>query len=194
MSRRNLVSTFAAALVLALAATAPGCGDSGKGDQASSTQETQKTTTQASGKPVPRSLDTVESGAEDTIDFARARNRRKVISTTRKLRRAAGGPAAADLRKAGVPADTIASLQDQTRLVSSLARTAGFLRLSLGANQVSALMPQLFAYYADPIPPEVLKLDYLDREAQLRSRAGDEASVGAAVNDLSSTWTPSGRR
>ena len=35
----------------------------------------------------------------------------------------------------------------------------------------------------------MLKLDYLDREAQLRSRAGDEASVGAAVNDLSSTWT-----
>ena len=49
-------------------------------------------------------------------------------------------------------------------------------------------MPELTPY-AGPVPPEVLKLDYLDREVQLRSLAGDQASVLAAVNTLSSTWT-----
>jgi hypothetical protein len=189
VSRRNLASIIFAALALGLAANAFGCGGSNESDKTTSTKETEKTTTQATQEPVPRSLNTVESAAEDTIDFAHAGNRAKVVATARKLRRAAAGPASADLRKAGVPADTITALQDRARLVSSLARTADFLRLSLGANQVSALMPELFAHYATTIPPAVQRLDYVDREAQLRSRAGDETSVGAAVEDLSSTWT-----
>jgi hypothetical protein len=192
VSRRNLVSIVFAALALGVGATALGCGDSNQSDKVASTQGTQKTTTQTTQTtqgPVPRSLNTVESAAEDTIDFAHAGDRAKVIATARKLQRAAAGRASADLRKAGVPADTITALQDRARLVSSLSRTSGFLRLSLGANQVSALMPEFFAHYASPIPPAVQSLDYLDREAQLRSRAGDETSVAAAVDDLSSTWT-----
>jgi hypothetical protein len=193
VSRKNLVSTIAAAAVLGLTGTALGCGGSDDGDKATSTQgaesRTQTETQEQETKgPIPPSLNTVESAAEDTIDFAHARNRAKVIATTRKLQRTAAGRASADLRKAGVPADTITALQDRARLVSSLARTAGFLRLSLGANQVSALMPELFAHYSTPIPPAVQRLDYVDREAQLRSRAGDETSVSAAVDDLVATW------
>jgi len=193
VSRKNLASTIAASVALGLAATAVGCGGSEDGDKTTSTRGAERSTTQTDTKAetkgsVPRSLNTVESAAEDTIDFAHARNRTKVIATTRKLQRTAAGRASADLRKAGVPADTITALQDRARLVSSLGRTAGFLRLSLGANQVSALMPELFAHYSSPIPPAVQRLDYVDREAQLRSRAGDETSVAAAVDDLAATW------
>jgi hypothetical protein len=200
VSRRNLVSAIAASAVLGLTGTALGCGGSDDGDKTTSTQGAESTTPtqetktnterqeQEAKRPIPPSLNTVESAAEDTIDFAHAGNRAKVIATARKLQRTAAGRASADLRKAGVPTDTIRALQDRARLVSSLARTAGFLRLSLGANQVSALMPELFAHYSTPIPPAVQRLDYVDREAQLRSRAGDETSVSAAVDDLVATW------
>ena len=50
-------------------------------------------------------------------------------------------------------------------------------------------MPGFYARYEDPVPPDVLKLDYLDREAQLRSLAGDRTSVRTAVDELSTTWT-----
>ena len=171
---------LATALVIVLAAAASGCGDS-NGDGS-------ETSTQSNKQAVPASLGTVESGAEDTIDLARRRDRAAVVTTSRELREAARGAAAADLRAADVPADRIAALQDRARLVAALARGAGFLRISLAANQVSALMPDLYAHYADPVPPDVLKLDYLDREAQLRSLAGDRRSVRAAVRELSSTW------
>jgi hypothetical protein len=169
-----------------------GCGDSN--DSATSTTQTSSTQTtqtapKATKRPVPAVLTTVESGAEDTIDFANARNRAKVVATARKLRRVAEGNAAATLRRAGVPEDVIAALKDRAQAVDALASRAGFLRIALGANQVSALMPELYARYKDRVPPAVLKLDYVDREAQLRSRAGDDAAVAKAVDELSSTWT-----
>jgi hypothetical protein len=49
-------------------------------------------------------------------------------------------------------------------------------------------MPEFYGRFADEVPPEVLKLDYLDREAELRSLAGDEAGVGGATAGLSATW------
>ena len=172
--RRSLLS---AAVLMVLVAS--GCGDSDGDGSETSTQAKQ---------PVPASLGTVESGAEDTIDLARGRDRAAVVRTSRTLREAAKGAAAADLRAAEGPADRIAALQDRTRLVAALAPRAELLRVSLAANQVSALMPEFYARYADPVPPEVLKLDYLDREAQLRSLAGDRRTVRAAVGELSSTW------
>jgi hypothetical protein len=94
-----------------------------------------------------------------------------------------------DLRAAGVPGSRIALLIERARLVDGIARRGEALRVSLAANQVSALMPEFYARYADPVPPEVLKLDYLDREAELRSRAGDRPAVRRAVDELSSTWS-----
>ena len=66
---------------------------------------------------------------------------------------------------------------------------ADLARVSLAANQISALMPEFYARFKDPIPSEVLQLDYLEREAQMRSAAGDQDSVPPAVNKLSSIWT-----
>lgn len=138
---------------------------------------------------MPASLEEVESGAEDTIDHAHRGDRARVVATAESLRRAASGRAVADLREAGVTAARIALLQDRARRVDALAPDGDVDQVSLAANQVSALMPELFARFKDPVPPGVLKLDYLDREAQLRSRAGDLAAVGPAVRTLSSTWT-----
>jgi hypothetical protein len=185
-----LAVALAAGSIVGLIAAASGCGDSKHAGTSKTTDTAAQTGTTArtATKRVPRSLGTVESGAEDAIDFAHEGDRPKVVTAIRALRRAADGKAATDLRKAQVPEDRIAALQDRARLVAAIARRAQLLRVSLAANQVSALMPEFYARYADPVPPAVLKLDYLDREAQLRSQAGDRATVRAAVRDLSSTW------
>jgi len=137
---------------------------------------------------VPRSLGTVESSAEDIIDYARAGKRAKVIAAAHVLDSTAHGRAAMDLRKGGVPEDRIALLAGRATLVKGIARRAEPVRISLAANQVSALMPEFYARFADEVPPEVLKLDYLDREAELRSLARDKAGVGGATAGLAATW------
>ncbi len=162
-----------------------GCGGS---NDAKTTSTAATRTTHVTKQPVPSILITVESGAEDAIDFANARKRAKVVATAHKLRRAVVGDAAATLRRADVPEDRIAALRARAQTVDDLASRAGFLRISLTANQMSALMPELYARYSDPVPPAVLRLDYVDREAELRSRSGDGPAVTKAVDGLASTW------
>jgi hypothetical protein len=197
------VSIMIAILVLA----APGCGDSNdkastaeKATTAETGQTTEKGETAAEGEAgqeatgsVPSTLDAVESGAEDTIDFARQGSRAKVVRTARELQRDLG-PASTDLRKAGVESDRIAALEARVRVLQSLAPHGDFDRISLAANQISALMPEFFGRYHVPVPPDVLELDYLDREAQLRSVVGDADTVSSAVQQLASTWAGLRRR
>jgi hypothetical protein len=167
-----------------------GCGGSDRATKSGHRESTQaeEGSRQAAGD-VPASLGRVESGAEDAIDLARAGDRAEVVKTVRAMRRAAEGAAATDLRAAAVPESQIEALRDRARLLAGLAPRAGLVRVSLAANGISALMPELYARYEDPVPPDVLKLDYLDREAQLRSLAGDRASVPKAAQELSTTWT-----
>jgi hypothetical protein len=198
MRPTGLASAVAIALfvaVFAVAAEGSGCGES-KGDGTSKESEAPEKgeTAEEGAAVVPSSLGEVESGAEDTIDFAHQAERAKVVVTARRLRRTAEGPAAADLRQAGVPGERISALRDRARLLQKLAPRGDLARVSLAANQISALMPEFYARYKDPVPPDVLKLDYLDREAQLRSLADDQGSVLPAVNEISSTWTTLRRR
>jgi hypothetical protein len=137
---------------------------------------------------VPRALAETESAAEDLVDFARAKKRAKVVKGAEQLRRVVQVRAAATLEKSKVPQALISSLETRAQSIVQISATAGFLEIALAANQVSGLMPQLYAHYADPIPPEVLKLDYLDREAQFRSIAKDQFHTLRAIKDLSSTW------
>jgi hypothetical protein len=58
----------------------------------------------------------------------------------------------------------------------------------VAANAVSQLMPTLYGHYASPIPVAVRALDYLDREAQLRSLAGQRERVRPLVAQLAATW------
>jgi hypothetical protein len=181
MARAGLAAT----LVVALAAVMGlGCGSSK--DENTSAGSTPPRTQRK--PPVPASLGRVESGAEDTIDFAHPGSRAKVVSTARRLRRVADDRASADLRRAGARQDQLFALRERTHLLEAIAPRAAFDRVALAANRISALMPAFYARYRDPVPPEVLKLDYLDREAHLRSLAGDRASVQPTVAALTSTW------
>jgi hypothetical protein len=186
----RLFSTSAAvALVLSLS----GCGDS-SGDRSTTTTSTTRPQPEERKPSVPASLGRVESGAEDTIDFARAGDRARVAVTSRALAKAARTRAATDLRKAGVPAAAIAELAARAGLLKSIAPRADLARVALAANGISALMPGFYAHYRDPVPPAVLSIDYLDREAQLRSLAGDPSPVPGVVRRLSATWTGLRRR
>jgi len=139
---------------------------------------------------VPASLTRVESAAEDAIDFLERGRSAKARQALEALRRLAHGQAATDLAKAGVARAKVRALQRRADRAASLsARGAAELEVSLAANAVSQLMPGLYASYRDPVPPTVLKLDYLDRELQLRSRAGQPSAVSARVRDLTATWT-----
>jgi len=179
--------TFSTSAAIALALSLAGCGGSSDDRTASTSSATEHRS--AERKPrVPASLGRVESGAEDTIDLAQAGERARVITTSRALAKTARTRAAGDLRKAGVPEAAIADLAARARVLKSIAPRAELARVSLAANAISALMPGFYARYRDPVPPAVLLLDYLDREAELRSRAGDPAAVPGVVGRLSATW------
>jgi len=178
---------FPASATIAIVLSLAGCGGSSDDRSANTSSATEHRP--AERKPrVPASLGRVESGAEDTIDLAHAGYRARVISASRALAKTAGTRAAADLRKVRVPDAAIAALAGRARLLRSIAPRGEFARVSLAANAISALMPGFYARYRDSVPPAVLLLDYLDREAELRSLAGDPAAVPGVVGRLSVTW------
>lgn len=139
---------------------------------------------------VPSSLQAVESSAEDLVDFALAGDHRETVATAAELATRARGPAAASLTRAGVAPAKIARLKRTASRVSQLAARGPLVRVALAANAVSGLMPELYAHFHDRVPPSVLTLDYLDREAQLRSLVLERARVDVAVKRLASTWAP----
>jgi hypothetical protein len=138
--------------------------------------------------PVPSSLKALESSAEDLVDFALSGSRRETAATAAKLTALASGPAAATLGRSGVASARIVELELTANRVARLVPHGPFVRVALAANAVSGLMPGLYAHFQDRVPPSVLELDYLDREAQLRSLARERKQVGVAVKRLASTW------
>jgi hypothetical protein len=138
---------------------------------------------------VPSSLVAVESSAEDLVDSALSRDRGAVTATAAKLRALAQGSAATALRRSAVPSVKIARLERTANRVARLAADGSFVRVALAANAVSGLMPELYAHFHDRVPPAVLTLDYLDREAQLRSLVRERRQVSVAIQQLASTWT-----
>jgi hypothetical protein len=138
--------------------------------------------------PVPASLTSVESAAEDIVEFALQRKRADVVARAGQLKAGAAGPAAKALAAAGAPAANITALKERAARVAAFAPKAPYVRIAIAANSVSALMPSFYARFADPVPPSVLTLDYLDREAQLRSLVGEQSRVTSAVDLLARTW------
>ena len=139
--------------------------------------------------PVPVSLKATESSAEDIVDFALGHDRQSAVAAAAALKRAAGGSAAAALARAGVRVTEIALLADRADRVLRLARRGSFISIALAANAVSQLMADLYAHFQDRVPAALLQLDYLDREAQLRSLARQPDKVALAVKQLPPTWT-----
>jgi hypothetical protein len=141
----------------------------------------------AARQPVPASLTAAESNAEDIVDAALAHDRSGLVSIAAELKASAHGQAAM-LRNEGVPAALVSELGQRADRLATVARDAPYVRIMLAANAVSQLMPALFARFAGPVPPAIQALDYLDREAQFRSLAGEPGRVAAAVKELDWTW------
>lgn len=151
-----------------------------------------RATTHASigtAQPVPASLTAAESSAEDLVDLALRNERSKVVAKAAELKSVAHGPAASALRRANVPTADIALLGKRADRVAVLASSSSMVRVALAANGVSELMPGLYGRFADRVPASVLALDYLDREAQLRSMAREQPAVVSASQGLAETWT-----
>jgi hypothetical protein len=176
--RSPLSSIVAAvALVLGCANGLAACG----GDS----QEPVKT---ASKEPVPASLRTAESASEDIIDLALQHDRAGVVARAKVLTAVADGPAATALRRSGAPAAEIVEFQRRAAAVARVAADAPLLDVALASNAAFELVPAFFARYDDPVPATVLKLDYLDFAAKLRSLQGDGRALAAAVSSLERTW------
>jgi hypothetical protein len=138
--------------------------------------------------PVPASLKEAESSAEDLVDLALSMDRAQSVEVAGSLKAAANGPAAVALRRAGVRPVLIAELRRRANRLARVARNGSFLDIALAANAVSELMADLYGRFHDRVPATVLKLDYLDREAHLRSLARHPKRVARAVKELGPTW------
>jgi hypothetical protein len=137
---------------------------------------------------VPEVLGDLESSAEDTVDYALAHDRARVEAEARSLRSTANGPAAVALARAGVPAADVALLRARAGHVAELSRRGSYVSIALAANAVSQLMPRLYGRFRSSVPALVLRLDYFDREAQLRALAGQGGLVESAIDGLRRAW------
>ena len=138
---------------------------------------------------VPGALVEIESAAEDTVDLALSGDRTGLVASAARLRALASGRGLKALLSAGVPRGAVAELERRATRVALEARHGRFVGVALAANTVSGLMPGLYARFRNPVPPDVFRLDYLEREAQLRSLAGNRNAVVEAVASLVATWT-----
>jgi hypothetical protein len=151
--------------------------------------ELRSTASLQSKAPVPASLTEVESAAEDIVDLALANDRRGVIAKAATLEATASGSVATALMRAGVPSAKTTLLKKRAVRVAQLARAAPLVGVALAANAISELMPSFYGRFRGRVPGAIFMLDYLDREAQLRSLARQANRVKDAVAKLGRTWT-----
>ena len=138
---------------------------------------------------VPKPLTRAETAAEDVIGFLEKGQPAKAKSEARILRDLAHGKAGDALHRAGVPRAQIKAFQRRADHTARLSLSgAAAHAVSQAANSVSQLMPSFYARYHDPMPATVLKLDYLERQAQLDSQAGQPAKLRDTVRQLDATW------
>ncbi|MEA2249600.1 MAG: hypothetical protein QOH46_4129 [Solirubrobacteraceae bacterium] len=84
----------------------------------------------------------------------------------------------------------VAALRVRTSAMAGLAaRRAPALALAETANRVRDLVAEQAELHADPAIAAVLRLDYLEREVELRSLAGQHAAAGAAARAVADVWT-----
>ena len=139
-------------------------------------------------QPVPPGLTTLESSAEDIVDVALAHDRAHVVALAATLRANAGKSTTRVLLDAGAAPADVATLRARAAHVAQISRAAPYTSVALAANAVSAVVAVLYGRFSDPVPVPVRRLDYLDREAQLRSLAGQRKAVQPVVARLAATW------
>lgn len=143
----------------------------------------------AAKSTVPKPLTRAETAAEDVIGFLEKGQPAKSKAEARVLRDLARGPAADALRQAGLPQSQIAAFQQRAERTARLSLGgAPTLAVSQSANSVSQLMAGFYARFQGPVPAAVLKLDYLERQVQLDSQAGQQVKLRQTVARLDATW------
>jgi hypothetical protein len=158
-----------------------GCGgSSGEAEEGEESAETLN---------VPASLGATESDAEGVVELALLADRAGMRTKAAKLKADADDAASGPLADVDVGAEELRQLRERAARVDELAREDGMtLEVALAANAVSALMPRLFAHFEVTVPPEVLELDYLEREVELRSRIHEDQAVSMTITQLRRTW------
>ena len=197
VSRRLAPAALAILPTLALIAGCGGESDSESAEpsapattQATSPQTTTRSTVGSAGKgPVPASLRSAESAAEDLIDEALAGGRAQVIANANELAAVASGSLRSALRGAGVAPAEVDDFQRRANAVKRLAPAAPLIDVALASNHAFELLPDFFGRFKVDVPVDVTRLDYLDFEAKLESKAGDAAKLGSAVRGLGGVWT-----
>lgn len=180
MSRRGGASRFTLLVACGIALTA--CGGGGEGE------ESEGPVAAGNGSTIPASVRVVESGAEDTIDFVLGGDRAQAVEAVKELDAAVHGEAADDLAKAGIPTEKIDQLRTRADNLAAIAEDGQPVEVALAANRVLSLVPDFFAAYDDPVPADVLRLDYLDFELKLEALAHDRKKAAAAAGSLQQTW------
>ena len=138
---------------------------------------------------VPASLGATEADAEGIVDIALSNDRAGLREQAAHLKADAEQAVSGPLAEANVSADELRELRGRAAKVDVLAKADGeALKVALAANAVSGLMPALYAHFDVTVPTAVLELDYLEREAQLRSLAHEDVAAASAVEQLRRTW------
>jgi hypothetical protein len=178
-ARLGWSTAFVVGVLVACALTAAGICAGARAEASADTR---------SRPPVPQGLTALESSAEDLVDVALAHDRSRVVAMAGTLAASAGGAEATALQSAGAPHASVAAIREQATRVARLSHAGPYTAIALAANAVSELVVGVYAHFSDPVPVAVRELDYLDREAQLRSLAGQGRAVPPIVARLAATW------
>ena len=181
-SRRLLTIGVLALALLCLLAACGGGSSEGEGEEGEEAEAAE-----VAGS-VPASLGATEADAEGIVDVALSNDRAGLREQASHLKADAEQAASGALADANVPADDLRELRRRAANVDELAKAGKTLEVAIAANAVSGLMPALYAHFDVKVPTAVLELDYLEREAQLRSLAHEDAAAAAAVERLGRTW------
>jgi hypothetical protein len=138
---------------------------------------------------IPAELERAESATEDTIDLALAGRRDQVEQQARVLEQLAGGPLLDKVRRAGAREASIEKFRQGAARVVTLAPKGDLLSVALASNSAFGAVADFYALYPNEVPATVTRLDYLDFEAKLRAKAGQDEPLAQAVAGLSKTWT-----
>lgn len=170
----HAIPVWLGAVCLSIAVCSSGCGSSGGGSERGEGPEPQP-------RDVPTALRGIEGEAETAYDKALMLDlagvdaaARAIVDSWQSYKVEAIG--------AGADAATVQGMDASVAAFGNLAAAShDHLALARAANGVSAWMGALFSLYAEPVPPDVIELDYRGREMVLDALLPD---LTAAADDL----------
>lgn len=136
---------------------------------------------------VPNSLQTIEAAAEDIIDFAPSGRWDQIggdvtdIANAWKSYQPQAGKDGASQEIQDAMKSAIEKLQ-----TASVAKDAAV--TMQGSNDVSAAVVELFALYNPKVPPDIGRLDVLERQVILDIAAKDYSAAGTSLAKTKSVW------